>query len=441
MTLEQEKEDHRSSDGLPARAAAFHILNDIFFKKKNMDEAFAAAPEFDSLPSRDRGFVRLLVSTVLKRAPQLDAALESFLHEPLADLKPQQLINVFRLGMAQIVFLETPPHAAVNTTVDLAGQENMIHQKSLVNAVMRRFAREKMEPLSARDAGRFNTPGWLWQEWMKDYGVETALNIAGANLDEAPVDFSVKNHPDQWAQTLDAEILPTGSLRKKSGGFIPDLPGFTEGHWWIQNAAAALPAKLLGDITGKTIVDLCAAPGGKTAQLAAAGAKVIAVDRSSPRVQRLAENMQRLHLDVETVIADGALWRPADPVDGVLVDAPCTATGTIRHQPDVLYLKESKDQEKMTALQRRLLVGAVHMLKPGGTLVYCTCSLQRAEGEDQTEWLLEQNLPIRLLPIQKNELPGISEMIIGQGEIRALPFYWKEQGGIDGFYVARFRKL
>jgi 16S rRNA (cytosine967-C5)-methyltransferase len=292
----------------------------------------------------------------------------------------------------------------------------------------------------------------------------------------------VKSDPEKWAEVLEAEVLPTGSLRKVSGGFIPDMPGFTEGEWWIQNAAAALPAKLLfcplpagegGDPRsgegeggskagmqcaidsssvvphpnplpegeGITVIDLCAAPGGKTAQLCAQGAKVIAVDRSAERVKRLKENMARLHCEIETVIADGATWKPTAPVDAVLLDAPCTATGTIRHQPDILHLKEPKDQEKLAALQRRLIVNAANMLKPGGILIYCTCSIQKAESEVQVDWVMEQKLPLKLLPITPDEIPGIAEMLTERGEIRCLPQQWKERGGIDGFFVARFAKL
>jgi 16S rRNA (cytosine967-C5)-methyltransferase len=426
---------------LSPRRAAFAVLNEIFFRRKNMDEALAAVPQLDALEPRDKGLARLLVSVVLKRAREMDAALEKLLHEPLKELKPAQLLTIFRLGIAQIAFLETPPHAAVNTSVALAEAEGIAHHKPLVNAIMRRIAREGWQPLDARDAGRMATPDWLWQEWMQDYGVETALKIAAAHLSEAPVDFTVKADQQVWAEKLEAALLPTGSLRKASSGFIPALPGFAEGEWWIQNAAAALPARLFADIKGKAIVDLCAAPGGKTAQLAAMGAKVIAVDRAAGRMRRLEENMQRLRLEAEAVTEDGASFRPKAPVDGVLLDAPCTATGTIRHQPDVLWLKEPRDQDKLVALQRRLLRNAVEMLKPGGALVYCTCSLQMAEGERQADWLLEQGLPVRLSPIGAGELPGIGEMLTPRGELRCLPFHWQELGGMDGFYIARFEKL
>ncbi|MFN7114348.1 MAG: RsmB/NOP family class I SAM-dependent RNA methyltransferase [Alphaproteobacteria bacterium] len=434
------------SDGLAARQVAFAVLNDIFFQRRSLDEAYVQADAaLSALESRDRGFVRLLVATVLKRAPQMDAALAALLHEPLENLKPQQLINVLRLGIAQIVFLQTPAHAAVSTAVDLAAAAGIEWQKSLVNAVMRRIAQEGIVQPDAREAGRMNTPDWLWQQWVNDYGVETALDIAAAHLADAPVDFTVKENPEQWAEHLGAALLPSGSLRLPTAGFVPGLTGFDEGAWWVQNAAAALPVKFLaahfgGELRGKKIIDLCAAPGGKTAQLAALGADVIALDRSAPRLLRLRENMARLKLDVETIAADGAAWQPQQPLDAVLLDAPCSATGTIRHQPDVLRLKDMRDQDKLAGLQRRLMVNAMQMLKPGGVMVYCTCSIQKAEGEAQTDWLLAQNTGAVFSPIRTGEVAGINAMLTARGELRALPQHWHEHGGIDGFYAARFVK-
>lgn len=427
--------------GLPARQAAYRILNEIFYKNKNLDEAMAQSQILETLQGRDKAFVRLLVSLVLKRAREMDSILEKLLRDPIAMLKPPQLINIFRLGIAQYLYLKTPAHAAVNTSVELAEAEKIVHHKSLVNAVMRRLTREETAMLPDREAGRMNTPAWLWNAWMNDYGVETALDIAAANLGEGAIDFSVKNNPEEWAQKLEAVLLPTGSLRRDGGGFIPDLPGFVEGAWWIQNAAAAIPAKLFGDLKGKTVIDLCAAPGGKTAQLAAMGANVIALDRSAERVRRLTENMERLNLKFETVVADGAVWQPAELVDAVLLDAPCTATGTIRHQPDVLWLKEPKDEEKLAALQKRLLENAAFMLKPGGVLIYCTCSLQKAEGENQAAWALRKQFGLKPLPITEKDLPGIADMITPLGELRCLPQHWAGQGGLDGFYIARFVKV
>lgn len=423
------------------RLIAYHILADIFQRRKSMDDAFAHASDFVDLDGRDKGFVRLLVTTVLKRQRQLDQMIASYLHDPIAKLKPQQLLNVFRIGFAQIYFFETPPHAAVSTTVDLAAELGIAAQKALVNAVMRRAAENRQVLADDLDAGRVNTPEWLFDIWANDYGADIAAQIAAANLTEAPVDFTVKSDPEKWATLLDAQLMPGGSLRKPTAGFVPGLPGFETGDWWIQNIAASLPTKVMGDLSGKKVVDLCAAPGGKTAQLAAAGADVIALDRSAGRIARLQENMDRLQLTVETVVADGSVWQPEEKVDAVLLDAPCSATGTIRHQPDVLHLKQENDQKKLAALQRRLLVNAVEMLKPGGVLVYCTCSIQKEEGEDQRSWILSQNQPIKGMPIGADELPGLSEIITPEGEVRALPYHLKLFNGIDGFYVARFARL
>jgi 16S rRNA (cytosine967-C5)-methyltransferase len=432
-------------EGLAARRAAFAVLNDIFYKRRSLDEALdprgAAGTAFMALESRDRAFVRLLVSVVLKRAREFDRHLETLLHEPLSALAPAQLLTIFRMGMAQMSVLRTPPHAVVDTSVELAAAEGISHHKSLVNAVLRRLAREGYEPLAPRDAGRAMLPDWLWSEWVADYGVETALSIAAAMMEDGPVDFSLRDPSPVnialWAQKLEAAVLPNGSLRKASGGFIPSLEGFEAGEWWVQNAAAALPAQILGAAPGMTVVDLCAAPGGKTAQLAAAGARVTALDRSAPRMQRLQENMQRLQLDVETVVADGAAWQPPVPVDAVLLDAPCSATGTLRHQPDALWLKQPADQKKLAALQARLLDNAWRMLKPGGALVYCTCSLQKEEGETQVDAFLARTPDAQRRPIA---LAALAPALTSEGDLRILPQHWAESGGLDGFYIARLVK-
>lgn len=433
------------SAGLAARRVAYAALNDIFYRRRSLDEVFDAraqtGQDFAALEARDRAFVRLLVSVVLKRANEFDRHLATLLHEPLADLAPAQLLTIFRLGMAQLCILETPPHAVVDTSVELAAAEGIAHHKPLVNAVMRRLSREGYMPLGARDAGRLMLPEWLWQEWVGDYGVETALDMAAALLDDTPVDFTLRDDSaagtQHWALRLDARILPTGSLRKDAGGFIPSLEGFDEGAWWVQNAAAAIPARLLDVTPGMTVVDLCAAPGGKTAQLAAQGARVIALDRSAPRMKRLHENMARLKLDVETVVADGAVWQPAEPVDAVLLDAPCSATGTLRHQPDALWLKQPADQIKLAALQSRLLDNAWKMLRAGGVLIYCTCSLQKAEGEAQIDAFLARAPDAMRQPVSAQ---GLEMAVTAQGDLRILPQHWRELGGLDGFYIACLRK-
>jgi 16S rRNA (cytosine967-C5)-methyltransferase len=242
-------------------------------------------------------------------------------------------------------------------------------------------------------------------------------------------------------------MLPTGSVRTLLQGSVTMLPGFTEGQWWVQDAAAALPVHLFGDIAGKTIADLCAAPGGKTAQLAQAGARVVAVDRSSNRMARLRDNLTRLSLEAETVVADAAEWQGginAGQFDGILIDAPCTSTGTIRRHPDIGWLRQEADIAPLAALQQRLLQRAVSLLKPGGTLVYCTCSLEPEEGEQAIVAFLATESSMRRAPVDAGEVAGLSEIVSAEGDLRTLPCHLPRDeprlGGLDGFYAARLVK-
>ncbi|MGH6927134.1 MAG: RsmB/NOP family class I SAM-dependent RNA methyltransferase, partial [Dongiaceae bacterium] len=269
---------------------------------------------------------------------------------------------------------------------------------------------------------------------------EGAEAIAAAHLREPPLDLTVKSDPTAWRDRLGATLLPTGSLRRPADGRIDALPGFLEGAWWVQDAAAALPVRMLGDVAGKRVIDLCAAPGGKTAQLAAAGADVVAVDRSEPRLQRLRDNLDRLDLRADTVAADATEWIPEQPADAVLIDAPCSATGTIRRHPDVPWLKRPGDIPKLTLLQDRLLRAATAMVKPGGLIVYCTCSLQPEEGGNRIDDALRDGIPAERAPIDASVVAGQSQFITAAGDLRTLPYHLGEIGGIDGFYAARLRR-
>jgi 16S rRNA (cytosine967-C5)-methyltransferase len=374
----------------------------------------------------------------LRRAPELDAIIAPLLNKKLrGQAAPVQ--QLLRLGAAQFVFLGTPAHAVVATTVAAAQHTGQRAYKGLVNAVLRRLTREGATP--ATDPGRLNTPDWLWQSWVEAHGEEQAAAIADVHLREAPLDISVKSDAAGWAEKLDATMLPTGTLRRNSGGDIRALPGFSVGAWWIQDAAAALPARLLGPVTGQKIADLCAAPGGKTAQLAAAGADVYAVDSSATRLKQLDENMQRLKLDVKLIAADATTWRPDTALDAVLVDAPCTGTGTIRRHPDIARLKRASDGTRLGALQDQLLDHAATLLRPGGLLVYATCSLQPEEGAARIERLLADGAPLERVPIESDEVPGLEMAITDAGELRTLPSHWPERGGLDGFYIARLRRI
>lgn len=423
---------------LAARGIALDLVRDVLRKSVPLDDAFDGHPGLHALEPRDRGFVRLLTSTVLRRLGQIDALIAGALDKP--DQPKAAVLDVLRLGVAQLVFLGTPAHAAVDTAVALAAARGAEPYKGLINAVLRRMAREGQEIAKGQDAGRLNTPDWLWLSWRQAYGVARARGIVEAHLVEAPLDLTVKDDPAAWAEPLEASVMPTGTLRRTAGGSVVELPGFAEGAWWVQDLAASLPAKLMGDVAGLRVYDLCAAPGGKTAQLCARGGKVVAVDRSAKRLERVSENLARLKLEAELVTADVATWDPGQPADAILLDAPCTATGAIRRHPDVQRLKSAEDVAKLAKAQGRLLAHAVDLLKPEGILVYCTCSIQPEEGEAQIDRLLAKDDRVERLHVRPTELGGMEELINSRGEVRSLPGMLADRGGIDGFFVARLRR-
>jgi len=427
---------HLSRSEFGARAAAVEALGRVLRRRLTLDEAL----DLTGLEERDRAFARLLVAGTLRRLGQIDDLLGQCLEHPLP-AKAAIAGDILRIGAAQLLFLDTPAHAAVDTAVDMTRAAGLTAQVKLVNAVLRRLCREGRKMAEAQDAALLNTPAWLWQSWSEAYGEETCRAIAAAHLTEAPLDFSVKTDLAAWALVLEAEPLPTGSLRRAPGGLVTALPGFAEGAWWVQDAAAALPARLLGDVEGLTVVDLCAAPGGKTAQLAAAGAHVVALDRSAKRLEKLTANLARLSLTAETVVADAALWQPPEPLDAVLLDAPCSATGTLRRHPEAAWAKSAEDVAKLSAAQDRLLMAAVEMLKPGGKLVFCTCSLQPEEGEQRIEALLASGAPVRREAITAAEVGSLAELISPAGDLRCLPCHLGDSGGMDGFFAARLIRL
>ncbi len=423
------------------RALALALLGAVLHRQRSFDELLEEELGRSGLDGRDRGFVRLLVATVLRRVGQLDAVIAAMLDRP-GSLRPE-VQDLLRLGAAQLLILGTPDHAAVSTTVTLAAASTVTAPyKALVNAVMRRLSREGSAVLAGQDAARLNTPDWLWRSWERAYGPEQARAIAEAHLGEAPLDLLVTRAAEAglWAERLDARLMPTGSLRRAAGGAIPELPGFNEGAWWVQDTAAALAVPVLGPVAGRVVFDLGAAPGGKTAQLAAAGARVVAVDRAGSRLNRLRANLARLGLTAETVTADATRWTPEQPADAVLLDAPCSSTGTIRRHPDIPILKGPDDVVRLVAIQTRLLAHAVTLVRPGGVLVYTVCSLQPEEGEERLAALLESGAPVEPLPITADEVGGLGELVTAAGTVRTLPCHLAALGGLDGFFVGRVRR-
>jgi 16S rRNA (cytosine967-C5)-methyltransferase len=418
------------------RQIALDVLDRVLGHARPFDETFAGHPRLADLAPRDRAFARLLVTTVLRRLGQLDAVLDAFLRATPKDVRVR---NLLRLGAAQLLFLGTPAHAAVGETVALATGKQAF-ARGLANAVLRRVAAEGPALLAGQDAPRLNTPDWLWQSWCAAYGEPRARAIAQAHLAEPPLDLTVKEHPEVWARRLEAEHLYGNTLRRAAGGQVEALPGYAAGAWWVQDAAAALPASLLGAIADASVIDLCAAPGGKTAQLCAMGARVTAVELSERRAERLGANLARLQLAAEVVVADALIWRPAEPAPYVLLDAPCTATGTIRRHPDIPWHKTPDDIARMADLQAALLGAAGEMLAPGGTLVYASCSLQPGEGPLLIERALATHPELERSPITRPEMGGLPVELTEAGEVRTLPCDLAERGGLDGFFIARLRR-
>jgi 16S rRNA (cytosine967-C5)-methyltransferase len=387
--------------------------------------------------------MRRLVATILRRLGTLGHILSRLLDRGVPTDAPRAQ-SALLIGAAQILWMDVPDHAAVDLSVRMVQSDRKAAKYAgLVNAVLRRCAREGQPLIDEVAAQTLDIPPWLMARWTTHYGETAAKEMAVALSYEPSLDLTVKSEADAWAMRLHGEVLPTGSVRTLLQGSVTMLPGFDDGQWWVQDAAAALPARLFGDLKGKRIVDLCAAPGGKTAQLVHGGAQVTAVDRSPNRVARLRENLARLSLEAETVVVDGTEY-PGEGFDGVLLDAPCSSTGTIRRHPDVAWLKQDSDIVMLTALQRRLLHKAASILKPGGTLVYCTCSLEPEEGEQAIADLLAKDSSMRRAPADASEVAGLAEIVTPEGDLRTLPSHLPHAdprlSGLDGFYAARLIK-
>ncbi len=429
--------DSRHDTAADARAIAADAIGAILRRGRTLDQALDATPALARLDRRDAGLARLLILTTLRRLGQIDAFLAGLMDHPLP-ARRGMVQDLLRLGICQLAFLDTPAHAAVDSIVALAKGPRLAPYRGLINAVLRRAAGE-LDGIARLDAPRLNTPDWLWQSWREAYGPARCRAIAEAHLREAPLDLSVVSDAPAWAVRLGATLLPGGSLRLGGTGDVTVLPGYGAGAWWVQDAAAALPAGLLGRLEGKRVLEIGAAPGGKTVQLIAAGARVTAVDRSARRIVRLRENLARLRLHAEIVEADAFDWRPSAPAEIVLVDAPCTATGTIRRHPDIPHRRKAADVTRLAAFQDKLLARAGSMVAPGGLLLYVSCSLQPDECERRVDSFLAAAPEFARLPVRADELAGLGEVVTGAGDLRTLPCHLAAQGGVDGFYAGRLR--
>ncbi len=436
--------------GLAARKSAALLIGAVIDDQRSLDKLTADETGLAALrllPAHDRALARAIATTALRRRGEIGQALDAML-----DRKPPQkarhLLHTLHAAAAQILFMHVPDSAAVDLAVTAISEDGRTQRfAAMTNAVLRRLAREK-EALSLDRGAKGVFPKWLADALRTDHGKENADAIAAAILDEPSIDLTLSPALPQsgriaLVEELGATVLPTGSVRLTAETPVRQLPGYTEGAWWVQDAASAIPARLLGDVKGLSVADLCAAPGGKTAQLAAAGGRVIAVDQSGQRLKRLNENLSRLKLSAQTVEADILQWQPGQLFDAILIDAPCSSTGTLRRHPDIIWSKSPQDVAVLAGLQEQMIRKAALWLKPGGTLVYSNCSVLKQEGEDILARLVAAPQGLVPFPVKPGEIPGIDGLINGQGALRTLPSHWPNRenprlAGLDGFFACRF---
>lgn len=434
--------------GVAARRLACEILGQVIHSRQPLDDSLDAdrgPAGLAELSDKDRALVRAILGTALRQRGRIAAILDRLLERPIPE-KSGAVLDLLHVAATQILFMEVPDRAAVATAMEIAGADPRIRRyKGLVNAVLRRAARDRETLLAETDQPWRTAPVWMFARWQKAHGEETAQAIARMHLHEPNLDICVKANPDLWAERLGATRIAGNTLRLTGHrGRVDALPGYADGAWWVQDAAASLPARLIGDVAGKRVADLCAAPGGKTAQLAAAGAAVTAVDISETRLERLRANLARLGLLAEIVAADLLTFEPATPFDAILLDAPCTATGTIRRHPEVAWNRRKEDIAAFAERQAALLERAAGWLAPGGVLVYCTCSLEPEEGETRIAAFLAERPEFRRVPIDENET-GVPGSVTDAGDLRTLPCLLPREpaagGGLDGFFAARLKRV
>ncbi|WP_427025102.1 RsmB/NOP family class I SAM-dependent RNA methyltransferase [Aureimonas ureilytica] len=434
--------------GIASRRTAARLLAAVVDARTSADgltDRRHGHPDFLRLSPRDQGLVRAILLSALRRRGTIEAILDECLERPLP-ARAAHLRHVLHVGAAQILFLDVPDSAAVDLAVAQAsGDPRSERFAGLVNAILRRVAREKDAFLAQFDDPRLDCPPWLWARLEAAYGEDDARAIVAMHRLPAPLDFTARGEPAAVADALQASLLPFGTVRRAPGEeAVSDLPGFEAGDWWVQDAAASLPARLMGEVKGLRVADLCAAPGGKTAQLAASGADVTAVEISPSRLRRLKENFARLKLDAQFVGSDLMRFEPEAPFDAVLLDAPCSSTGTIRRHPDVAYTKDETELSKLAEVQARLLARAADLVAPGGLLVFSNCSLDPIEGEETVAAFLASRTDYTVEPVREEEVPGLGEAVSASGFLRTTPAMLKrdtpELSGLDGFFAARLRR-
>jgi 16S rRNA (cytosine967-C5)-methyltransferase len=421
--------------GWQSRLAAGELVLAAMDGKRDFEVAMDQSRTFNRLEGPDRGFARAMAGAALRGLGRIDWALGGMVQRPLADIEPP-LRALLRVGAAQHWMLGVAEHAAVSATVEAASRWHEARRGGgLINAVLRRATRER----EAWDNAPVTSvwPDWLAAKMKSALGPDRADAMALAQLEEPPIDLTLRAgvDADTWAGRLEAEILPSGSLRLHGGGALASMPGYDEGAWWVQDSAAALPARLLGDVKGQAVADLCAAPGGKAMQLAAAGAKLSAIDLSRERIVRLRENAERARLPMDIVEADARTWRPAEPLDAVLLDAPCSALGIIRRHPEGVWRRDPRDFVRFPQIQRALVDAAAEMLRPGGRLIYAVCTPVPEEGRDVIEGALATG-DWKRSAITADEVPAFEAALTGEGDLLTVT----PASRADAFYIARLAR-
>ncbi|WP_246735732.1 RsmB/NOP family class I SAM-dependent RNA methyltransferase [Agrobacterium sp. a22-2] len=434
--------------GLEARMAAAKLLAAVVDRKTPLDgmmDAQTGNPAYRALGDADRALVRAILHSALRALPRIDAILDMLLDAPLPD-GARALHHLMVVAAAQMLFLDVPDHSAVDLAVEQANRDPRNRRfAKVVNAVLRRLGREK-QALLQQVSSVVCMPDWFFSRLVKAYGQSEAEKMAAAQMVPAAIDLTVKSSPDQWAEKLTGKLLPTGSVRLADfRGSIPSLEGFAEGEWWVQDAAAAIPVLMFGDLAGKRAADLCAAPGGKTAQLVQHGAVVTAVEQSASRITRLKGNLDRLGYSADVVQANLLDYKPDEGFDAVLLDAPCSSTGTTRRHPDVLWTKGPADIEKLAEVQEKLLRHALTLVRPGGSVVFSNCSLDPLEGEAVVARVLTDNPQFERVAALAQDWPGLEAAITPLGEFRTTPAMLPADdgfaGGLDGFYACQLRRI
>lgn len=427
----------RDNSSLASRRLAAFAVKEVMENSQPLEQVLAGQPQYRALEGRDRAFVRLIAATTFRRMGQIDAALKPFVRQ-----RPTKLVYAaLQTATAQILYLGTPAHAAVGETVSmLKSRGSSKGFANMANAVLRNIV-DQGPKLAASQPPKVNIPGWMRGEWERAYGRQAGRKLSAQLMKDPVLDISVKSDVSGWAETLGGDVIGASSVRLSRIGDVPALDGFNDGEWWAQDVAATLPVQILGDVKGKRVLDMCAAPGGKTMQLAARGAIVTALDKSEGRLERVKQNLERTKLEADIICADALDWTPdGDLYDIVLLDAPCSATGTFRRHPDVLYNRTPKDVSNLVRLQDKLLSKAAEFVRPGGTLMYCTCSLMPKEGQPRIDTFLQSMTDFRLIPILEASGLVLPEGAFSGGSLRSLPYYLEDKGGMDGFFIAKLAR-